>query len=123
MPIVSCRAELRDVESIFSLKRVDIVLVKVFGLDAWVYGGSGPSSLDLLPRVSDVLSCICGTSDHLILADHIPAVREGLHAVDPDGERLRYIEMSGADNGFMWEERSSFNTQASGQGWMLLLES
>ena len=84
--------------------------------------GGGPPSLDLLPQVSGALTCICGTADPLIPADHRSAIREGLHAVDPDGERLRYIEMQGADHGFMYEERSSFNPEASAQGWRLLLE-
>jgi len=84
--------------------------------------GGGPPSLDLLPQVSGALNCICGTADPLIPADHRSAIRGGLHAVDPDGERLRYIEMPGADHGFMCEERSSFNPEASAQGWRLLLE-
>ena len=84
--------------------------------------GGGPPSLDLLPQVSGALNCICGTADPLIPADHRSAIREGLHALDPAGERLRYTEMPGADHGFMCEERSSFNPEASAQGWRLLLE-
>ena len=42
---------------------------------------------------------------------------------DPDEERLRYIEIIGADHGFMCEERESFAAEASALGWRLLLES
>ena len=84
--------------------------------------GGGPPSLDLLPQVSGALNCICGTADPLIPAEHRSAIREGLQAVDPAGERLRYTEMPGAGHGFMCEERSSFYPEASAQGWRLLLE-
>ena len=84
--------------------------------------GGGPPSLDLLPQVSGELNCICGTADSLIPADHRFAIRDALQALDPDGERLRYLEMTGADHGFMCEDRSSFNPEASARGWTLLLE-
>ena len=84
--------------------------------------GGGPPSLDLLPQVSGALSCIFGTADPLIPVDHRTAIWEGLHALDSDGERLRYIELLGADHGFMCEDRSSFHPEASAQGWKLLLK-
>ena len=34
---------------------------------------------------------------------------------------LRGVEAAGADHGFMCEARSSFDPQASAQGWRLLL--
>ena len=46
----------------------------------------------------------------------------GSPSLDPDGERLRYLEMPDADHGFMCEDRSSFNPEASARGWTLLLE-
>ena len=36
-------------------------------------------------------------------------------------QRFRYLELNGADHGFMCEERSSFNPEASSQGWQILL--
>jgi len=84
--------------------------------------GGGPPSLELLPQVSGVLTCICGAADPLIPSDHRSAIQERLSAVDPGGERLRYVEMPGADHGFMCEERSNFDPEASAQGWRLLVE-
>ena len=50
------------------------------------------------------------------------AVLDALLAQDPAAERLRYVELEGADHGFMCEARSSFDAEASAEGWRLLLE-
>ena len=50
-------------------------------------------------------------------------IQAALHMQDPDEERLRYVEINGADHGFMCEERESFAADASALGWHLLLES
>ena len=39
----------------------------------------------------------------------------------PLASGFRSVEFGGADHGFMCEARSSFNPQASAQGWRLLL--
>ena len=49
------------------------------------------------------------------------AIQAGLKACDPSGERLRYIEVNGADHGFMCEARASFDAEASKLGWRFLL--
>ena len=41
---------------------------------------------------------------------------------DPLAEKFRYIEIEGADHGFMCEERGSFNKDASLIGWNLLMK-
>ena len=83
--------------------------------------GGGAPSLDLLPHVVGELTCICGTADPLIPLDHRLAIQAGLGRVDPTGERLRYVEVSNADHGFMCEARSSHNPEAAAEGWALLL--
>ena len=62
-----------------------------------------------------------GTADPLIPAEDRGAIGAALHKVDPAGQRLRVVECADADHGFMCEARSSFNPQASAQGWRLLL--
>ena len=84
--------------------------------------GGGPPSLELLPEVSGQLTCLCGTADPLIPLDHRRSIQAGLLAADPSAERLRYLEIAGADHGFMCEARSSFHPAASARGWQLLLE-
>ena len=84
--------------------------------------GGGAPSLDLLPHVGGQLTCICGTADPLIPLDHRLAIQAGLGRVDPTGERLRYVEVSNADHGFMCEARSSHNPEAAAEGWALLLQ-
>ena len=61
------------------------------------------------------------TADFLIPAADRELIGAALRKVDPAGERLRFVECVGADRGFMCEARSSFNPQASAQGWRLLL--
>ena len=83
--------------------------------------GGGEPSLALLPEVKARLTCVFGTADPLIPAEDRGAIGASLHKVDPAGQRLRVVECVGADHGFMCEARSSFNPQASAQGWRLLL--
>ena len=78
--------------------------------------------MELLPEVSGQLTCLCGTADPLIPLDHRRSIQAGLLAADPSAERLRYLEIAGADHGFMCEARSSFHPAASARGWQLLLE-
>ncbi len=84
--------------------------------------GGGPPSLELLPAVSGELICLCGSVDPLIPLPERKAIQEALQKEDPSGERLIYIEVESADHGFMCEQRSSFNAEASEIGWSLLLE-
>lgn len=84
--------------------------------------GGGPPSLELLPTVSGRLTCLCGSIDPLIPAPDRIAIKTALETQDPDGKRLRYVEVDGADHGFMCEARNSFNADASALGWRLLLE-
>ena len=84
-------------------------------------GGGGPS-LDLLPQVSGRLLCVCGTADPLIPPEDQRQIAAALQAVDPAGQRLRYVAMEGADHGFMCDARSSFHPAAAERGWALLLQ-
>ncbi len=84
--------------------------------------GGGPPSLELLPIVLGELTCLCGTSDPLILPSDRIAIKKALRKEDPEGSRLTYIEVESADHGFMCEQRASFNADASSLGWGLLLE-
>ena len=83
--------------------------------------GGGEPSLALLPEIKARLTCVFGTADPLIPADDRQAIRAALNEVDPAGKRLRVVEYADADHGFMCEDRSAFNPQASAQGWRLLL--
>ena len=78
--------------------------------------------MELLPTVCGELTCLCGTADPLIPESDRRAIKEALKKEDPEGERLTYIELESADHGFMCEQRSSFNAEASELGWGLLLE-
>ena len=83
--------------------------------------GGGEPSLALLPGIKARLTCVFGTADPLIPAEDRQAIGAALSKIDPDGQRLRVVECAGADHGFMCEARSSFDPQASAQGWRLLL--
>ena len=83
--------------------------------------GGGEPSLALLPQIQARLTCVFGTADPLIPAEDREAIVSALHKGDPAGQRLRSVECAGADHGFMCEARSSFDPQASAQGWRLLL--
>ena len=83
--------------------------------------GGGEPSLALLSEIQARLTCVFGTADPLIPAEDREAIQAALNKVDPAGQRLRFLECAGADHGFMCEARSSFDPQASAQGWRLLL--
>jgi len=83
--------------------------------------GGGEPSLNLLPAIEARLTCVFGTADPLIPSEDREAIGVALRQVDPAGQRLRFVEYADADHGFMCEARSSFNPQASAQGWRLLL--
>ena len=83
--------------------------------------GGGEPSLALLPKIQGRLTCVFGMADPLIPAEDREAIGAALHKADPASERLRSVEYAVADHGFMCEDRSSFNLQASDQGWRLLL--
>ena len=83
--------------------------------------GGGEPSLALLPEIQARLTCVFGTADPLIPLEDREAIGVALRQVDPAGQHLRALEVAGADHGFMCEARSSFDPQASAQGWKLLL--
>ena len=83
--------------------------------------GGGEPSLALLPEIQARLTCVFGTADPLIPSEDREAIGVALRQVDPAGQRLRSLEIADADHGFMCEARSSFHSQASAQGWRLLL--
>nr|WP_255445679.1 dienelactone hydrolase family protein [Synechococcus sp. A15-62] len=83
--------------------------------------GGGEPSLSLLPNIEARLTCVFGTADPLIPAEDRETIGAALRKVDPAGQRLRSLAYADADHGFMCEARSSFNPQASAQGWSLLL--
>ena len=83
--------------------------------------GGGEPSLALLPEIQARLTCVFGTADPLIPSEDREAIGVALRQVDPTGQRLRSMEIADADHGFMCEARSSFHSQASAQGWSLLL--
>ena len=84
--------------------------------------GGGEPSLALLPQIQARLTCVFGTADPLIPAQDRKTIESALRKADSTGERLRCVNYDGADHGFMCEARSSFNPEASAQGWRLLLE-
>ena len=83
--------------------------------------GGGPPTLELLSTVPGRLTCFCGTADPLIPAEDRAAIQAALHLEDPSAQRFRYLEMEGADHGFMCEARSSYNLEAAEHGWQVLL--
>ncbi|MBO8217871.1 dienelactone hydrolase family protein [Prochlorococcus marinus] len=78
--------------------------------------------LDLLEKVSGKLNFICGSSDKLIPLKDRLEIKKKFRKVDPLEERFIYVEVKGADHGFMCEERESFNQDASSIGWNLLMK-
>ena len=83
--------------------------------------GGGPPSLELLAQIQGRLTCICGSADPLIPEDDRRVIESSLKKNSAMHQRFRYLELNGADHGFMCEERSSFNPEASSQGWQILL--
>ena len=78
--------------------------------------------LDLLEKVSGKLNFICGSSDDLIPVKDRLEIKQRFKKLDPSEERFSYIEIEGADHGFMCEERESFDRAASLIGWNLLMK-
>jgi len=78
--------------------------------------------IDLIGKVSGKLNFICGSSDDLIPLQDRLEIKKRFKEVDPLEERFIYIEIEGADHGFMCEERGSFNKDASLIGWNLLMK-
>ena len=83
--------------------------------------GGGEPSLALLPQIQARLTCVFGTADPLIPAEDRQTIASALRTSDSAGARLSCVTYDGADHGFMCEARSSFDPQASAQGWSLLL--
>jgi len=49
-------------------------------------------------------------------------IKKRFKKLDPLEERFMYVEVKGADHGFMCEERESFHKDASLIGWNLLMK-
>ena len=78
--------------------------------------------IDLLEKVSGKLNFICGSSDDLIPVKDRLEIKQRFKKLDPSEERFSYLEIEGADHGFMCEERESFDKDASLIGWNLLMK-
>ena len=78
--------------------------------------------IDLLEKVSGKLNFICGSSDDLIPVKDRLEIKQRFKKLDPSEERFGYLEIEGADHGFMCEERESFDKDASLIGWNLLMK-
>ena len=78
--------------------------------------------LDLLKEVSGKLNFVCGSSDDLIPLQDRLEIKNKFKKLDPLEERFIYVEIDGADHGFMCEERKSFNKRAALIGWNLLMK-
>ena len=78
--------------------------------------------IDLLEKVSGKLNFICGSSDDLIPVKDRLEIKQRFKKLDPSEERFNYVEIEGADHGFMCEERESFDKDASLIGWNLLMK-
>ena len=78
--------------------------------------------IDLLEKVSGKLNFICGSSDDLIPIEDRLVIEKKFKKVDPLEERFIYVEVEGADHGFMCDQRESFDKDASLIGWNLLMK-
>jgi len=78
--------------------------------------------IDLLEIVSGKLNFICGSADDLIPLKDRLEIKKMFKKFDPLGKRFCYVEIEGADHGFMCEERESFDKTASLIGWNLLMK-
>ena len=78
--------------------------------------------VDLLEKVSGKLNFICGSSDDLIPLQDRLEIKKRFKDLDPLEERFIYVEVKGAEHGFMCEERQSFDKEASSIGWNLLMK-
>ena len=77
--------------------------------------------IDLLEKVSGKLNFICGSLDDLIPLQDRLKIKKRFKKLDPLGERFTYLEIEGADHGFMCEERNSFHKAGSLICWDLLM--
>ena len=78
--------------------------------------------IDLLEKVSGKLNFICGSLDVLIPLQDRLEIKKRFKKLDPLEERFFYVEIAGANHGFMCEERESFDKDASLIGWNLLMK-
>ena len=69
--------------------------------------------VDLLGKVSGKLNFICDSLDDLIPLQDRLEIKKRFKKIDPLEERFIYIEVIGADHGFMCEERESFHKKLS----------
>ena len=76
----------------------------------------------MLEKVSGNLNFICGSADDLIPLKDRFEIKKMFKKFDPLEKRFSYIEIEGADHGFMCEERESFDKAASLTGWNLLMK-
>ena len=83
---------------------------------------SNCAPIDLLEKVSGKLTFICGSLDDLIPIEDRLEIKKRFKKIDPLEERFIYVEIEGADHGFMCEERESFDKAASLIGWNLLMK-
>ena len=75
----------------------------------------------LLEKVSGNLNFICGSADDLIPLKDRLEIKKMFKKLDPLEERFSYLEIEGADHGFMCEERNSFHKAGSLICWDLLM--
>ena len=80
-----------------------------------------PPALTLLPELQARLTCVFVTADCLIPSADRQAICDALCRADPASQRLWFVECAGVHHGLMCEARSSFDPQASAQGWRPLL--
>ena len=72
--------------------------------------------------ISGKLNFICGSLDDLIPIEDRLVIEKRFKKLDPLEERFIYVEVKGADHGFMCEERESFHKDASLIGWNVLMK-
>ena len=109
-----------------------VIATSLKGIDStFCFYGAGVTSprkdtnlapIDLLEKVSGKLNFICGSSDDLIPLQDRLEIKKRFKKLDPLEERFIYVEVEGADHGFMCEERESFHKDASSIGWNLLMK-
>ncbi|WP_245210916.1 dienelactone hydrolase family protein [Prochlorococcus marinus] len=80
------------------------------------------SPINLLEKVFGKLNFICGSSDDLIPLQDRLKIQKRFKELDPLKERFNFVEIEGADHGFMSEERYSFDKATSLIGWDLLIK-
>ena len=78
--------------------------------------------IDLLEKVSGKLNFICGSSDDLIPIEDRLKIKKRFKKVDPLEDKFFYVEVEGANHGFMCDERETFDKDASLIGWNLLMK-